>query len=284
MTAPIIDPKAQMFPESQGLAPGRGRLTGRKILVVGGGQRTIPDPDPPIGNGRAASILFAREGARVAVADLVPEAARDTVKAIAAEQGSALALAADVAKPAEIERMVAEAHGGLGGLDGLFLNVGISGPPLGLAGETAEEWDRVMAINLRSHMLTCRSAWPLLADGAAIVFTASISGLVPNSMKPSYDTSKTALIGLCGHVAREGMPRGIRANIVAPGLMDTALGRDATRRRPQRNAGPLPFGRQGTGWEVAYAALFLLSRESAYITGQSLVVDGGLIDLWWRAG
>ena len=98
------------------------------------------------------------------------------------------------------------------------------------------------------------------------------------------DTSKTALLGLCGHVAREGMPRGIRANIVAPGLMDTALGRDASRRRPGRNAGPLPFGRQGTGWEVAYAALFLLSRESAYVTGQTIVVDGGLVDLWWRAG
>ena len=106
----------------------------------------------------------------------------------------------------------------------------------------------------------------------------------PNSRKPSYDTSKTALKGLCGHVAQEGHKRGIRANLVAPGLMDTALGRDASRRRPARNEGPLPFGRQGTGWETAYATLFLMSRESAYITAQTLVVDGGLIDLWWRAG
>ena len=278
------DYRRSFFDESAGRAPGRGRLGGRRILIVGGGQREIDDPDPPVGNGRAAAVLYAREGAHVACADVSGPAADATVAAIAAEGGRAFAIAADAADPAEIETMVARALDGLGGLDGLLLNVGISGPPLGLAGETAEEWDRVMAVNLRSHMLACRAALPVLADGSSIVFIASISGMRPNTAKPSYDASKTALKGLCGHVAQEGHGRGIRANVVAPGLMDTSLGRDASRRRPARNAKPLPFDRQGTGWETAYASLFLMSRESAYITAQTLVVDGGLIDLWWRSG
>ncbi len=278
------EPRRSFFDESDGRAPGRGRLAERRILIVGAGQREIDDPCPPVGNGRAAAVLYAREGAHIACADISGAAAEATVAAVAAEGGRAFSIAADVSDPAAVTAMTAQAAEGLGGLDGLLLNVGISGPPLGLAGETAEEWDRVMAVNLRSHMLACRAALPKLADGASIVFIASISGLRPNSGKPSYDTSKTALKGLCGHVAQEGHARGIRANIVAPGLMDTALGRDASRRRPGRNAGPLPFGRQGTGWETAYASLFLMSRESAYITAQTLVVDGGLIDLWWRAG
>ena len=276
--------RRSLFDESVGRAPGRGRLAGRRILVVGAGQRDIDDPDPPIGNGRAASVLYAREGAGVACADISGAAAGATADAIAAEGGRALAIDADVADPLAVEAMTARAAEWLGGLDGLLLNVGVSGPPLGLDGETPDEWDRVMAINLRSHMLACRAAMPRMADGSSIVFIASISGMRPNSRKPSYDTSKTALKGLCGHVAQEGHERGIRANIVAPGLMDTALGRDASRRRPARNEGPLPFGRQGTGWETAYASLFLMSNESAYITAQTLVVDGGLIDLWWRAG
>ncbi len=278
------EPRRSFFNESTGHAPGRGRLAGRRILVVGGGQRDIEDPDPPIGNGRAATILYAREGAHVACADVSGPAAEETVAAVMEEGGCAFAIEADVANPSAVESMVALAAERLGGLDGLLLNVGVSGPPLGLAGESPDEWDRVMAINLRSHMLTCRAALPVLADGSSIVFVASISGMRPNSRKPSYDTSKTALKGLCGHVAQEGHERGIRANLVAPGLMDTALGRDASRRRPARNEGRLPFGRQGTGWETAYATLFLMSRESAYITAQTLVVDGGLIDLWWRAG
>ena len=278
------EPRRSYFDESAGRAPGRGRLAGRRILVVGGGQREIDDPDPPVGNGRAATVLYAREGARVACADISRAAAEATVAAVADEGGDAFAIAADVADPAAIETRVAHAEERLGGLDGLLLNVGVSGPPLGLAGETPDEWDRVMAINLRSHMLACRTAMPVLADGSSIVFIASISGMRPNSRKPSYDTSKTALKGLCGHVAQEGHGRGIRANIVAPGLMDTALGRDASRRRPARNERPLPFDRPGTGWETAYASLFLMSNESAYITAQTLVVDGGLIDLWWRSG
>jgi len=125
-------------------------------------------------------------------------------------------------------------------------------------------------------MLTARAALPLFADGASIVFTSSVAGIKPGSRIPSYDASKAALGGLMRHVAFEGAPRSIRANIVAPGLMDTSIGRAASRGRPSRATTSIPLGRQGTGWETAYAALFLLSSEAAYVTGQTLIVDGGL--------
>ena len=108
------------------------------------------------------------------------------------------------------------------------------------------------------------------------MFISSVAGIKPGSRIPAYDASKAALGGLVRHVAVEGERRAVRANIVAPGLMDTALGRFASQGRPSRARTPVPLGRQGTGWETAYAVLFLLSDEAAYITGQTLVVDGGL--------
>jgi NAD(P)-dependent dehydrogenase (short-subunit alcohol dehydrogenase family) len=264
-------------PESQGAAPGRGRLALRRILVVGAGQNDYGEADPPIGNGRAMAILFAREGARVAVADRDRPSADATVERIRGEAGSAVAVLADMASSGDPEAMVREAHGALGGLDGIVYNVGIADRH-GLDG-AAGGWDRVLAVNLRGAMLTARAALPLLADGASIVFTSSVAGLKPGSRIPAYDTSKAALGGLMRHVAFEGAARAIRANIVAPGLMDTAIGRAASRGRPSRATTPIPLGRQGTGWETAYAALFLLSNEAAYITGQTLVVDGGLTAL-----
>jgi NAD(P)-dependent dehydrogenase (short-subunit alcohol dehydrogenase family) len=112
------------------------------------------------------------------------------------------------------------------------------------------------------------------------VFVSSVAGLVPGSRLPAYDASKAGLFGLSRHVALEGARRGVRANIVVPGLIDTPLGRLATKGRPERDKTPVPLGRQGTAWEVAYAAIFLLSNEASYITGQSLVVDGGLSSLF----
>ncbi len=260
-------------PESRGEAPPRGRLEGRRILVVGGGQTDIGEADTPTGNGRAMSILFAREGASVAVADRVIAAAEATVAAM--PPGSGRAIAADVSDPAAIERMVAEAADWLGGLDGIALNVGIGGKPM-LENNDAAAWDLTFAVNLRSHMLTVRSAWPILADASSIVFISSIAGIKPGSRIPAYDSSKAALGGLCRHVALEGEKRSIRANVVAPGLMDTSMGRLASRGRPSRTTTPVPLSRQGTGWETAYSALFLMSDEAAYVTGQTLVVDGGL--------
>jgi NAD(P)-dependent dehydrogenase (short-subunit alcohol dehydrogenase family) len=120
---------------------------------------------------------------------------------------------------------------------------------------------------------------PLMEVGSSIVLISSIASMKPGSRLPAYDASKAALGGLMRHAGVEGERRGIRVNIVAPGLMDTSIGRAATQGRPGRAKTPVPLGRQGTGWETAYAALFLLSNEAAYITGQTLAVDGGMTGL-----
>ena len=265
--------------ESTGSARGRGRLGGRRILVVGGGQMDIGETDTPIGNGRAVSVLFAREGAAVAVADRDEASASATVSLIERENGQAFAIVADATKDDDIARMVDQAVTGLGSLDGLVLNVGIGAGGPWLEGTTRESWDKVLAINLTSHMLAVKAALPKMSEGASIVFISSIAGLTAGSRLPAYDASKAALFGLCRHVAFEGARRGIRANVVAPGLMDTSIGRLASRGRPNRATTNIPLGRQGTGWETAYAALFLISDESAYITAQTLAVDGGLSGL-----
>jgi NAD(P)-dependent dehydrogenase (short-subunit alcohol dehydrogenase family) len=249
------------------------------VLVVGGGQRTFDAPTDPIGNGRAMCRLFAREGAQIAVADKNRASAEETVASIAGEGGRAFAIEADVTRESDVARMVDEALRGLGALDGLVLNVGIGVGALGLAGATAEAWDQTFAVNVRGAMLCCQAALPRLVDGAAIVFISSIAGLTSGSQLPAYDASKAALEGLMRHVAREGAARGIRANVVAPGLVDTPLGRVASAGRPSRARSAIPFGRQATGWEVAYAALFFVSDESAYVTAQVLAVDAGLTGL-----
>ena len=121
-----------------------------------------------------------------------------------------------------------------------------------------------------------QAAFAAAEDLASVVFVSSVAGLKPGSRIPAYDASKAGLFGLSRQVAREGASRGIRANVVVPGLIDTPLGRAASAGRSSRAATPVPLRRQGTGWEVAYAALFLMSDESSYVTAQTLVVDGGL--------
>jgi NAD(P)-dependent dehydrogenase (short-subunit alcohol dehydrogenase family) len=258
--------------ESTGSAPGRGRLSARRVLVVGAGQDDHGVADPPIGNGRAIALLCAREGAEVVGADRDRASVDETVRQIVAEGGTASAVVADVSRPEQIERMIT------GPLDGIVYNVGIGGRA-GLDAIDPGDWDRVMAVNLRGAALVAAGALRVLGPGGSIVFVSSVAAIAPGSRIPAYDASKAALGGLMRHVAREGSRRGIRANIVAPGLMDTPLGRMASRGRPSRTRTPVPLGRQGTGWETAYAVLFLLSDESAYITGQTLVVDGGLTAL-----
>ncbi len=264
--------------ESRGEVSGRGRLVGRRILVVGAGTRPCTDADAPVGNGRAIAVLAAREGAAVACADVDAESVRETAEWVGREGQRGVVLVGDVADVANCARLVTEAREQLGGLDGLVCNVGI-GAGAGLEGTSAETWDLTFAINLRSHFLLSRAALPHLPDGGSVVFISSVAGLVPGSLIPAYDASKAGLFGLARHVALEGAAGNVRANVVVPGLIDTPLGRWATRGRPSRGRTPVPLGRQGTGWEIAYATVFLLSQEAAYITGQMLVVDGGLTTL-----
>src|SRR3982750_4007796 len=153
--------------EARGAAPGRGRLEGRRGLGVGGGQQDHGVDDPPIGNGRAMAVLFAREGASVAVADIDAASAEATAELARAEGPEAAVIVADAAEEGEVARMFAEARSALGGLDGLVLNVGIGAGFL-LRGTSVEDWDRVMAVNLRSQFLGCKHALDAMAHGGSI--------------------------------------------------------------------------------------------------------------------
>jgi NAD(P)-dependent dehydrogenase (short-subunit alcohol dehydrogenase family) len=250
------------------------RLAGRRILVVGGGQQSYGVEDAPIGNGRAIAVTCAREDASVAVADIDRAAAEETAELVRGEDGGeVIALAADASDEQAVVRMLDETEQALGGLDGLVLNVGIAAG-VGLQNTSAEDWDRVMAVNLRAHFLGLKHGLPRMTSGGAAVLIGSVAGMRVMPL-PAYSASKAALEALSRHAAIEAAPE-VRVNLLVPGLIDTSLGRLATQLYPQRAKFPIPLGRQGTAWEVAKAALFLLSEESSYVTASTLVIDGGL--------
>jgi NAD(P)-dependent dehydrogenase (short-subunit alcohol dehydrogenase family) len=219
------------------------------------------------------SILFGREGAAVAVADINEEAAEKTAGLVRAEGGTAEVVVADASDESASAAMFESAAKSLGGLDGVVMNLGI-GAGFAIRGTSAEEWDRVMGVNLRSHFLGCKNALATMDEGGSVVLLGSIAAreVMP---WPAYAASKAALESLCRQAAVEGAP-GTRVNLIHPGLIDTSLGRLASQVSPLRDQVRIPAARQGTGWEIAYGALFLLSGESSYVTGQTMIIDGGL--------
>jgi NAD(P)-dependent dehydrogenase (short-subunit alcohol dehydrogenase family) len=254
-------------------APAQRRLEGKVAVVTGGGSRA-----EGIGTGRAAAILFARHGARVLVVDRDEAAANNTVDMIAAEGGEAVAVAADLTVEDDCTAMAAAAVGRWGRIDVLDNNVGIEGPGT-ILDATSEDWDRVMAVNVRTIVQASRAVVPVMATGGggSIVNLSSISALRPRGLTP-YTAAKGAVIALTRAMAIDHAAAGIRVNCIAPGPIYTPMvyadGMADEVRERRRAASPL--GVEGTGWDVGYAALFLVSDEARYITGTVLPVDGGV--------
>jgi NAD(P)-dependent dehydrogenase (short-subunit alcohol dehydrogenase family) len=261
-----------------------GRLAGKAALVIGAGSS-----GPGWGNGKAAAVLFAREGARVVCVDLNEAAARETADIIRGEGGEAEAVQADASKAADVARAVAACLDRYGRVDVLDNNVGIA--EVGGVVELSEEaWDRVFAVNLKSCFLAMKHVIPAMErqGGGAIVNISSIASLrytgVPYA---GYYATKAAMNHLTRTTAVQYAGKNIRINAVLPGLMKTPMversaglaasyGRGDVEAMWRARDAQVPMGHMGDAWDVAHAALFLASDESRYVTGIELVVDGGI--------
>jgi NAD(P)-dependent dehydrogenase (short-subunit alcohol dehydrogenase family) len=249
-------------------------LAGKVALISGGGAA-----GDGIGNGRAAAILLARAGTRVVVADRELALAERTVQLITAEGGTATAMAGDVTRETDCRELIEAVVDGFGRLDFLDNNVGI-GSRGSVVDEKPEEYRRVMQINVESMFLLSKYAIPAMirtARGGAIVNISSISALRPRGLT-TYTTSKAAIIGLTRAMAVDHGRDNIRVNCICPGPMYTpmvyARGMSAIARANRAKASVLKI--EGTGWDVGHAVKFLMSNYARYITGQVLVVDGGV--------
>ena len=247
-------------------------LTGKVAAVTGGGAA-----GEGIGNGRAAAILIARAGAHVVVVDRDKALAQRTVEMIEEGGGQAVAVEADVTQGADCAAIVQTALDRFGRLDLLDNNVGI-GSRGTVIDETEESWRRVMQVNVDSMFLMSKHAIPAMrrAGGGAIVNVSSISALRPRGLTV-YSVSKGAVIALTRAMAVDHGREGIRVNCVAPGPVYTPMvyqrGMSPSARDRRRQASAL--GIEGTGWDIGQAVRFLLSSHARYITGHTLVVDGG---------
>ena len=249
-----------------------GRLAGKVALVTGGGS----------GIGRESSLLFAREGARVLVADRDAKAGEATAAAIAQAGGEARAVGCDVARGADVEAAVAAAEKHFGALHVLFNNAGIFPAQDGSPVDTPEDvFDLVMNVNLKGVFLGCKYGIPALlrAGGGSIVNTASfVAVLGAATSQIAYTASKGGVLAMTREIAVEYARQGIRANSLCPGPVNTPLLAEflAAPAARARRFVHIPMGRLAEATEIANAALFLASDESSYVTGSTFLVDGGI--------
>ncbi|MBN9098644.1 MULTISPECIES: glucose 1-dehydrogenase [unclassified Pseudonocardia] len=253
-----------------------GRLAAKRTLITGAGS----------GIGRGAAVRFAAEGASVMCADRDPAGAETTVRMIEKEGGTAAACRVDVTVEEDAERMVAETVAAFGGLDALYANAGVSGVGTG-ADTTLDDWQRVIAVNLTGVFLSDKYVLRHLlvqGTGGSVVNQASVGGLVGVPGIAPYAAAKAGVIGLTRQLAVEYASASIRVNAVCPGTVPTALvvGTYTERNGPLADdwqadrARDYPLGRLGTEDDIAYAALYLASDESTWVTGQVWAVDGGI--------
>lgn len=257
------------------------RLEGKVVVVTGAGSI-----GPGWGNGKAASVLFAREGAKVVVVDRDAAAAAETARVIREEGGECIEAVSDISRIADVETVVDKTIDTYGRIDVLQNNVGIVG--IGNAVTVTEEsWEKSFAVNSRGLMLSCQKVLPHMVaqGGGSIVNISTIASVRYLGFSyTAYDTSKAAVNALTRSIAVEFGPKGVRANTILVGMMDTPLARggiEAAGRDVDKiyssYTDKIPLRRMGTGWETANLALFLASDDASYITATEIPVDGGLI-------